>query len=393
MTRASTASHGPFPPIPQPKMFGVSQSAFACGLTIVISTMTLVHNKYVLQHVFQSSDCLLLVQNALVLLFVLFARRAGWIADFELSFTRNDVWSGTLNTLNVMTGMWALSRLSVPIYSTVKRCTPVVSWLIELCFDRKPTTMQALGPILAMLTATLFTGHFDGQFTLVGYVLGFASCVTQAGAFEMGKRAAGGANKGVWSVLLSNATVALVVQTAYLVGSGEIAQLSPSQLSGNAVFHLALNSVSCIVLNYAIYLNCTVNSPLAHAVTGNIKAAFATLFGVLLLDKPLGAMAWAGITFNFGGAAWFSWVKMRGKAAPASSRPGHLRRSKSDEEGDESFVAVDVPSSPPGSPAAAGSGAAFFAGSAHGARRDLVEERAPRSWNGTVGRRRVFAWA
>jgi hypothetical protein len=270
----------------------------------------------------------------------------------------------------------------------------VVSWIIELLFDRKPTTTQALGPILAMLSATIFTGHFDGQFTVVGYLLGFASCVTQAGAFEMGKRAAGGANKGVWSVLFANSVVGTAMQAVYLTSSGEIANLSPSSLTGNAVFHLAINSVSCILLNYAIYLNCTVNSPLAHAVTGNIKAALATLFGIFLLDKPLGHMAWAGIGCNFGGAAWFSWVKMRKNTAAAAAAPAgrqHRRAKSDDDSGDGGDRENPWEAQERGSSAYA-IGIPGDEGGASGLSNRSVE-KTPRSWTGKLGRRRVFAWA
>jgi hypothetical protein len=333
-------------PPPRPFWFSVA----TCLATIVLSSWLVLHNKYVQKYVFPNSNCILLVQNIVTLTFALGARRLG-LLHFTVISSWGDAFSGLLYTVNVMAGIWSLSYLSVPIFSMVKRCTVMVSWVIEVQFDRKPTTFKALPPIILMLAATIFAGSYDGQFVLVGYMLGALSCVAQGSAFELGKRVAASANKGIWAVLVANSAVAIVIQLVWLCATGEIALLHPAQLSSRSAWHLALNSVSCMALNYAIFLNCLVNSPLAHAVTGNIKSAFATAGGVFLLDKPLGLLTWVGIAGNLGGAAWFSWVKLVAGVKPSAKpkkfdQPNEVPIPTASTSVHSPFTSISQPNSP-----------------------------------------------
>ena len=308
-----------------------------CGAFIALSTWCTLYNKFIFEHVFHSSNALLLVQNlvAVATLLLLRSPPAGFIhkrwsagrgspsaevkkpasglIELDLTLSRADIICGFAYSLNVAAGLWSLVFVNIAMFGCLKRCTVVASWVIELLFARTDATMKAALPIAVMTVGTVVASYNDLMFHPVGYALAIVSCIAQGSAFELGRRVAQ-KKKGVAQVLYANSVVAIGLQVFLLVATGDYAHLAPSRLSVEVLFHFALNAASCLAMNYVIFLNCLVNSPLAHAVTGNIKAAFTTLFGVMVFAAPLTALGWVGVVGNFGGAAWFTALKM-----PASS--------------------------------------------------------------------------
>jgi hypothetical protein len=300
-----------------------------CCVFIALSTWCTLYNKFIFQHVYQSSNCLLLVQNVVALAALLLLRSTGHVS-ISLRLDRGDVLCGVCYGINVMTGLWSLVFVNIVMFGALKRCTVVASWVIELFFARTDTTMQAILPIALMTIGTVVASFNDLVFHAVGYLLAIVSCVAQGSAFELGRRVARKKGQGVAQVLYANSVVSIVMQVFMILVTGEIRHLAPSALSTEILFHFALNSVSCLAMNYVVFLNCLVNSPLAHAVTGNIKAAFTTSFGVIFFAAPLTWLGWVGVLGNFGGAAWFTHIKMA-KGKPHTSRREHSHLHESTE--------------------------------------------------------------
>lgn len=303
-----------------------AKSVAICGATCVMSAVLVLHNKYFLTAVFPHENALLFVQNVFTIAFVLLGKQFGWF-HVQIAFEKGALFSGLVYTTSVMTGVWSVPHLSVAMFTTLKRCTVAVSWLIELNFDRKPSTRSEFPAIATMILATFLAGHFDSQYSVLGYVLALISCVAQGSAFELGRRVAASTNRCIFSVLLVNSCVAITIQTVALAYTQELAGLlRPWELPGVVLMNLTANAFGCIALNYLIFLNCVVNSPLVHVVAGNMKAIGVTVAGTLLTDKPLPFVGWLGILGNFTGAAWFSYLKFREK---------HLKRKVKDDHDDE----------------------------------------------------------
>ena len=304
----SPPSSSTSPSAPQLASAAVARSLAICTLFIALSTWCTLYNKYIFENIFRSSNCLLFVQNLITVVVLVTGKAFGWL-EFRPSFGATDWITGAMYGVNVMTGLWSLVFVNIAIFSTLKRCTVVFSWMIEYVFTRTATTSASLGPLAVMLVGTLMAGYFDLQFSGVGYLLSAISCLTQASAFELGRRMTS-ENKGVCSVLLINSLASVGMQLAMITFTGEIQLLFPQNLNTPLLLHFLLNALSCLAMNYSIFLNCQVNSPLAHAVTGNIKAVMTTLIGILLFTSRLEFLGWVGIMGNFVGAAWFSWLKL-----------------------------------------------------------------------------------
>mmetsp|Transcript_34435 Transcript_34435/g.40270 ORF Transcript_34435/g.40270 Transcript_34435/m.40270 type:complete len:367 (-) Transcript_34435:459-1559(-) len=341
----------------------------ACVAYCVTSTLCVLHNKYILSKVLPSGSALLLVQNVLTIAFLCVAS-SSFVGKNPVNFIRSchlkltlyhspgDWIIGVCYSMCVVTGVWSLNYLSVPMFTSIKMCTIVVVWLIEFVSSRTETTMQCLLPTLLFIFGTMLMSYYDLQFSALGYLFGAISCVLQAASFELGKRLVNH-GKDLWSVLLINALVSAGIQIVLMLGTGEAqslllygqfqlpasatqAQVHAAALASTTpthilVLNLLLNGVMVIALNYSVFLNCSVNSPLAHVVTGNTKSILTVVSGTILFAVPMRAMAILGICMGLVSSGWFSWVKFRHQSAKLAEQ-NNVTQSESSSATDSVFV-------------------------------------------------------
>ncbi|CUG89150.1 transmembrane protein, putative [Bodo saltans] len=100
-----------------------------------------------------------------------------------------------------------------------------------------------------------------------------------------------------------------------MLNSGNRVDVAASLYPQRLWMHLLLNATLISMMNYVIFLNCSVNSPLAHAVTGNVKGVITVIAGIVLFSVPMRPMAMVGIVVGFSGGAWFSLVKLQHQQA------------------------------------------------------------------------------
>ena len=330
---------------------------FAFGALSVLATL---HNKFIFSnHIVGSSNMLLLIQN-LVTIAALWGLRKLKILDFEATMSSRGDWlCGIAYALSVVCGLWSLFFVNVVMYGALKRCTTIVTWVIEWKFTPSDTTMKCLPALILMTVGTLQASFYDFQFSAPGYILAFLSCVTQGGAYELGRRVAR-RNKGVCAVLYSNSIVAILILTVLVIFTGDLwealagggvggyhkhqrslqlsvdtsaASAAPTTLAAAAAssasslanakhynfiattFHLCANAMTCLFMNYFVFLNCFVNSPLAHSVTGNMKVVMTTVIGGIMFGFALDVAGAVGLLMNMASGFWFSAVKLNAKMA------------------------------------------------------------------------------
>jgi hypothetical protein len=295
-------------------------SLCVCGLYCVLSSLCVLHNKYILSSVFPHENCLLLFQNFFTIVFLEVGKTLNSkVVTYEVQSTSGDWIVGLFYSLNVVTGLWALNYLSVPMFSAMKRCNIIVVWIIEYFFARRASTLHSLMPLVTLLVGTFIASSNDLQFSALGYLFGSLSCMFQGASFELGKRLV--EHQGsLWSVLMLNSLVSTILQFATILVTNETPALYPSSMTPWTLFNLVVNSFIVMVMNYSIFLNCSVNSPLAHAVTGNLKAVLTVAAGILLFSTPISAMGYVGLVISFAGGGWFSFVKLREAKSAKSKR-------------------------------------------------------------------------
>jgi hypothetical protein len=282
---------------------------------------------------------------------------------YTLYHSKGDWIVGLTFSLSVITGIYCLSYLTVPTFAAVKKSGMLFSWLIELS-NPTATTVACLPSLITVALGSVCQAWYDLEFSVPGVVHGLLSCFFQSASFEIGKRMITH-GKDLWSVLLINSLVFLGVQILYMsmysegyliealvgavvlgdegalqiitnkkdlwsshhqhvhhdhaVAAAVVARATRSQVGFNVLFNCTL----VLLMNFSIFLNCSVNSPLAHVVTGNVKAIFTTICAIVLFDLTLHRMGYLGIAVGAAGGAWFSWIKyaaeVKRKAAVAAA--------------------------------------------------------------------------
>lgn len=338
-----------------------------CTVYSVLSTGCILHNKYVLAYVMPHESILMLSQNIFTITFIVLVGKrvaensasasesAGestmWrllVPKYTLYHSKGDWLVGVSFALSVITGIYCLSYLTVPTFAAVKKSGMLFSWLMELQ-NPSGTTWACFPSLLVVTLGSICQTWYDLEFSTAGVVHGLLSCFFQSASFEIGKRMVTH-GKDLWSVLFINSIVSFIVQLMYMTLYGEAhliettistlvfgnesslqamtnkeadEHLHPARASKEAVgLHLLLNCTLVLLMNFSVFLNCTVNSPLAHVVTGNVKANFTTICAIVLFSLHLHIIGYVGIAIGACGGIWFSWIKYdaecKRKAAAAS---------------------------------------------------------------------------
>jgi hypothetical protein len=321
-----------------------------CSFYSVLSTGCILHNKYLLSSVMPHESILMLSQNVFTITFIVLVGKrvvegqheesdgSIWrfiIPRYTMYHSKGDWIVGVSFALSVITGIYCLSYLTVPTFAAVKKSGMLFSWLMELQ-NPSSTTWSCLPSLLMVTFGSICQTWYDLEFSIAGVVHGFLSCFFQSASFEIGKRMVTH-GKDLWSVLFINSVVSLIVQLLYMTLYGE-AHLIETTISAllfgneqslqlvtnkNLDFehtaarasraqvgcHLLLNCALVLLMNFSVFLNCTVNSPLAHVVTGNVKANFTTVCAIILFSLKLHIIGYFGIVLAAIGGAWFSWIK------------------------------------------------------------------------------------
>ncbi|QDZ24235.1 sugar phosphate transporter [Chloropicon primus] len=227
---------------------------------------------------------------------------------------------------NTAAALMGLNRVQVPVYSTVKRLTPMLVLGVKVCVMRKRPHPHVLTSVVLVVAGCVVAGAGDLSFDAAGYTLSFMSSFFQAAYLLVVEHT--GAEKGVGSaeLLLYNSVLSLPFLLLLVVLTGEVYHIGEAYRDATiqgSLFPLLLLLCSCMgcLLNYSIFL-CTINnSALTTTIVGVLKGVLSTLLGFFLLGGV--RFSWlnvVGIFMNTLGGCMYTAVKYRQKQAALRKR-------------------------------------------------------------------------
>ncbi|CAK7202213.1 hypothetical protein SEUCBS139899_004935 [Sporothrix eucalyptigena] len=253
-----------------------------------------------------------------------------------------------LFTINIAISNVSLAMVSVPFHQIMRSTTPVITVAAyRLLFGRSYSTETYLSLIPIVLGVGMTT-YGEYYFTVAGFVLTFLGVVLAVAKTIATNRIMTGSLKLspmetlmrmsplafiqalfiAWvSGELSGATAAAkssiaaaaaaapsAAQVAARAAAG--AELSPlgmlMALIGNGILAFALN-VSSFTANKAA-------GALTMTVCGNVKQCLTVLLGIVFFNVTIGFTNGLGMVVSLAGAAWYSFVELRAKAAVPASK-------------------------------------------------------------------------
>ncbi|EFJ44434.1 hypothetical protein VOLCADRAFT_64922, partial [Volvox carteri f. nagariensis] len=231
--------------------------------------------------------------------------------------------------------LYSLAFLSIPMYNTLKRLTPVMVLATKAVMDKRWPDAQTTSSVLLIVSGCMVAGAGDLSFDGQGYSLALLCAFMQATYILLAEKASGSVHAACPSedgvaplsateLLYSICVISVPALVAVCVISGEgaraprhIKQLQSSM--GHTTFYawLGITAVTEGLLTGSVILCTQMNSALTTSIVGVLKGAVSSVLGFFLLGGvKFHIVNVAGITMNMVGGIWYSAVQyMRRKTA------------------------------------------------------------------------------
>ena len=239
-------------------------------------------------------------------------RRRGWLLVPDTCFAACLPISGAF-LMYMLLGMASIVGVSLPMYTTLRKTAPAFTMAAEWLLQGRSHSQATKTGVAITCMGALLAGLNDLNFSLQGYGLVFASNITTTAyllIISQRKAATGLTSFGLmWCNGLICLPILLLVSAASgdLRGAWEFPHLSAPGFLGAFLGSCIL----AFVLNYAMFLNVTVNSPLTQTICGNTKDLVVVALGYLAFKAgPTGALNVAGVALGLVGSGIFAWAKI-----------------------------------------------------------------------------------
>lgn len=228
---------------------------------------------------------------------------------------------------NSVLALLSLSHMNVAMYGVVKRCAPMVTLLLSvLVLKQGIPSALTLTSIILLTIGCIIAGYGDLRFSLLGYLCGGLSNVTQALYLLLVQRYTEGAINTIRTLQLNCVnSFPLLLMAAVISGETKQAVAFP-HFTQKSFLLLFTTVVLCgILLNYSLFLCTSLTSALTTCVVGGVKALVQTIIGIFTFGGV--SSNWStevGITLNLLGTLLYVYSKY--KERRKLSILGHLKK-------------------------------------------------------------------
>ncbi len=297
---------------------GLSAETSAAVLYGAMSLLMNFANKMLFADTAFDSVLLLLLLQFASTVAAMYALRAVGACSFQglsARLARDLLPASLLYCLNVYGGLAALSAVSIPVYSVIKRLTPAATLVVARAVTGKSESSRVQWTILGILVGTILTGLGDLRFDAYAYAYGILSVLTQSlylTCIELS-----GLSLDVNTILLVTSVdgFLLLLALGLMTDLPQAAQRLIRADSEKTYIVVAGLLVLGGALQYSMFLCTTHNSALMTTVVGVIKAVATTFIGFFVFGgQPVTPLLVAGVAINTSGAIAYMLAKASEKA-------------------------------------------------------------------------------
>eukprot|EP00793_Prasinoderma_coloniale_P003479 PRCOL_00006715-RA len=216
----------------------------------------------------------------------------------------------------LLVGMVAVRGVNVPMYTTLRRTAVAFTMAAEFALAGQRFSRETVGAVALIVGGSALAGAADGAFDARGYAMVALSNVATAFYLGVISRLGKKLPLSSFGMMWANAVLCLPGLAVWVVASGELAAVLAYEHLLDPAF-LAVVAGSCVLafaINYAIFLNTTLNTAVTQSVCGNLKDVGTVLVGFFAFGGvPVVAANVAGIAVSIAGSAWYAAIKLREK--------------------------------------------------------------------------------
>lgn len=212
--------------------------------------------------------------------------------------------------------MESVRGVNVPMYTTLRRTTVVFTMVMEYFLAGQKYTSSIVGSVGLIVLGAFVAGARDFSFDGYGYTVVFIANITTAIYLATIARVGKSSGLNSFGLMWCNGVICgpvLLVWT-FIRGDLEMTINFPNLLSPGFLAVLLCSCILAFFLNYSIFLNTTLNSPLTQTICGNLKDLFTIGFGWILFGGlPFDFLNVVGQLLGFLGSGLYAYCKLVGK--------------------------------------------------------------------------------
>lgn len=216
----------------------------------------------------------------------------------------------------MVVGMAAVRGVNVPMYTSLRRTTVFFTMVMEYLIAGQSHSWPVVASVGVILFGAAVAGIRDYSYETRGYALVLLSNVTTAIYLATISRIGRSTGLNSFGLMWCNGLICGPLLFFWTLCSGELltALKFPALSSPGFQAVLLLSCLLAFGLNYSIFLNTSLNSPLTQTMCGNFKDLGTVVFGWRIFGGV--HFDWfnlLGQILGFVGSGMYAYCKLKGK--------------------------------------------------------------------------------
>ncbi|KAJ7993604.1 hypothetical protein DPEC_G00256350 [Dallia pectoralis] len=326
--------------VPEPEHSGLLK-CLSAAFYAASSFFIIVVNKTILTNYRFPSYMFLGIGQMVTTIIILFAAKTNkkiHFQDFDKSVLIKIFPLPLLYVGNHITGLASTKKLSLPMFTVLRKFTILMTMVLEARILRKSFSNGLIYSVLAIVLGALVAASSDLAFDAESYMFILLNDVFTAASSVYTKKKLGIEGLGKYGILFYNAFIIVIPTLLASAFTGDLHKAIAYEHWLDAAF-VSFFLISCImgfVLMYSIVLCSHYNSALTTTVVGAIKNVAVAYIGMFVAGDYL--FSWTnflGLNICMSGGLAYSYLMFHG-----STKPSQCNQSGIQEYQDESKVPI-----------------------------------------------------
>nr|XP_012642683.1 UDP-N-acetylglucosamine/UDP-glucose/GDP-mannose transporter isoform X1 [Microcebus murinus] len=220
---------------------------------------------------------------------------------------------------NHISGLSSTSKLSLPMFTVLRKFTIPLTLLLETIILGKQYSLNIIVSVFAIILGAFIAAGSDLAFNLEGYIFVFLNDVFTAANGVYTKQKMDPKELGKYGVLFYNACFMIIPTFIISVSTGDLQQATEFNQWKNVLFIMQF-LLSCFLgflLMYSTVLCSYYNSALTTAVVGAIKNVSIAYIGMLVGgDYVFSVLNFVGLNICMAGGLRYSFLTLSSQLKP-----------------------------------------------------------------------------